>query len=79
MTKSVLASLALVALLLLTLATWLVAESPWVLSLVAIVKVSAIGWVFLELRHSRPVWPIVFVTATATVLVACAGLIASAT
>jgi hypothetical protein len=79
MTRSILASLAFVLLLLLTLTTWLVAESPWVLSLVAIAKVSAIGWVFLELRHSRPVWPLVFVTATATVLIASAGLIASAT
>lgn len=61
MSRSVASFLALVMLVGLTGATWLLAEGttgPWPLAAVAIFKVAVIGAVFLELDRAWPGWAV---------------------
>jgi len=78
MSRTTIATVAFASLVLLTLLTWQVAESPWMLASVAFLKVLVIGAVFLELRFSRPVWGAAFLAAMALVLSVSAWLVASA-
>ncbi len=78
MSRTATATIAFGALVLLTLLTWQVAESPWMLAAVASGKVLVIGAVFLELRFSRPVWGAVFLAAMALVLSVSAWLVSNA-
>lgn len=63
MTRSVAAWLALVVLVGLTVATWVLAEgaaSAGALAAVAAIKIAVVGLVFLELGRSWPVWGLLF-------------------
>ena len=78
MKRTTASSLALVILVGLTLLTWRLADSgapPWALAAVALMKVTVIGVVFLELLRSRAIWAALFITLVATVLGGAAWLI----
>ncbi len=79
MTRTTLATVALVGLLLLTgLTAWLAetAASPWMLAGAAMAKIAVIGLVFLELDRSRPVWAVAFLGMTAAIACGAAALLA---
>lgn len=78
MSRATLATGAAAALLALTAATWLFAERsapPWVLAVVAFVKLAIIGWVFLEFDRTFVVWPLVYLSSCAAILGAVVALI----
>ena len=75
MSRSLASFLALVVLVGLTGATWLLAEGtagPWPLAAVAVFKVAVIGAVFLELDRAWPGW----VVLAGVLVVAVAGGVA---
>jgi len=72
------ATLAFVTLLLLTLASWQLAESAWLVAGLALVKVLVVGLVFLELGRSHPLWALLFASAIGATLGLSAALITAA-
>lgn len=71
MSRSTLSLVAFLALVLLTLATWQVSEGalgPGAVALVGTAKIAVIGWVFLELDRSWPVWAVLSAGLTVAVL-----------
>ena len=77
--RAVASWLACAVLLGLTMASWSAAghrASPWTLAALALLKVSIIGAVFLELDRSRRLWALIFLSYFAAVLASAAWLIA---
>lgn len=78
MTRPLASRAAVVVLIGLTLLTWWLADtgaSPWTLAVLALVKVTIIGAVFLELARAWPVWTAIFMAGVAGVLGGAAWLL----